>query len=622
MILSPLDLRQCHAAFAASTALIVQFVLVSWTFPLSALLSEQPLFHIDGAYHWYQIHVAHDLGVQGRLTGYDPYFAAGHLGGAALNASAKVPALLAVVFGSLFPETQIYKLYVFSASVIAPSLVPIAAGLTGIGGRSTWIATALALCAWWASAFRWYHTAGMVSFVFACYLALPYVALLVRSMSASAYGAKQTLLLGALGAAGLFLHPLFPIPVAVAFSIHVLANWRGVSWGRGTLFLGAVAVLSLLPNLPWIVGMLSVDVPPVHQGQPYQRRVDITAIPKEMLGLWGDDSMGAKLYPGLVAASFFAAFAAADPRDRRFSRASLIAWAILAVFAAVGASVPAIGIVQPNRFSSAAYLFLVLPAALGVTSLLAHLVVLPWRPAVMATSTVCGLSFGWSTWEVARELSYAPIGHYGALPPEVRAMGDKSRWVIDWLSTKTTRDARVLFETSKARVHDRAHMAGYYALTADREFIGGPYPFMFFAGYHDGFAFGKSLESTPVKTFRRYLDVYNVGWIVAHSATSKRYLAFVPDVVPVDEHEGLQAYRVERPLSYFLVGSGRVESSGINRVALTDLQGFEAVIKYHYVAGLIADPPAKLEPYQIPGIPQPFVRITSITGPRVEIKLR
>jgi hypothetical protein len=130
-----------------SMTLALQFVLVSWTFPISALVADTPLFYIDGAYHWYQIHVARELGLQGGPTGYDPYFAAGYLAGFTMNVSAKVPALLAVVFGSQFAETQIYKAYVFVAAVLAPALVPIAAGISRIDRQSTWIAATLGLFA-------------------------------------------------------------------------------------------------------------------------------------------------------------------------------------------------------------------------------------------------------------------------------------------------------------------------------------------------------------------------------------------------------------------------------------------------------------------------------------------
>ena len=223
MVMTP---RWRDVLWVVCVVLVAQFVLVSWTFPISALAADTPLFYIDGAYHWYQMHVARELASHGHLIGYDPYFSAGHTGGVTMNASAKVPALLAAVFGGLFAEAQLYKVYVFTAAVFAPAFVPVAAGLSGLDRKSTWIATTLGLFVWWASGFRWYHTAGMVSFVFACYLALPYVAGLVRSVSGPRHVTTHVVILSLVGAAGLFLHPLFPILVALAFTPHLAANWK------------------------------------------------------------------------------------------------------------------------------------------------------------------------------------------------------------------------------------------------------------------------------------------------------------------------------------------------------------------------------------------------------------
>ena len=94
----------------------------------------------------------------------------------------------------------------------------------------------------------------------------------------------------------------------------------------------------------------------------------------------------------------------------------------------------------------------------------------------LATAAVVGLSFALSIREVVREVSYDPVGRYGSVPPEVRPLGPKSVWLLDWMARKTTAEGRVLFETSKGRIHDGAHIAGYLAVRAGRELIGGPYP--------------------------------------------------------------------------------------------------------------------------------------------------
>src|SRR6185503_9079142 len=114
-------------------------------------------------------------------------------------------------------------------------------------------------------------------------------------------------------------------------------------------------------------------------------------------------------------------------------------------------------------------------------------------------------------------------GRYGAAPPEVKPPGDYSVWLMDWLKRRTTADSRVLFETSNARIHDQGHMAGYYAYSSQREFIGGPYPQMLVVSAWDGFAFGKPIADIPTARMAEYLSAYNIGAIVVHSDAARSY---------------------------------------------------------------------------------------------------
>jgi hypothetical protein len=280
---------------------------------------------------------------------------------------------------------------------------------------------------------------------------------------------------------------------------------------------------------------------------------------------------------------------------------------------------------QPNRFLPAAFLFLVLPAALGTIRIVEAIRLRAGQlPRVIAAgfALVCLGSFGFSATETVRELSRSNIGHYGAIPPEVRGVGTKSLWLIAWIKANTTPAGRVLFETSKGRIHDRAHMAGYYAVQTGREFVGGPYPYMLFPSFWDGEAFGRQLPSIPQEEFRRYLQLYNIGWIVTHSEVSHAYLAKLPGVELVATHQDLQIHRVQQPLSYFIAGSGEVEARAIDHLVLKNVKGADVILKYHYVPGLSVAAPARLEPVMLPGIPRPFVRIIGPAVPRLEITYR
>lgn len=606
---------------AALAVLVVQALLVSWTFPLSAVLSAEPLMTIDAAYHWYQMAVAGDLAVSGRLAGYDPTFAAGHVGGVILNASAKVPALLSVLLKEQLSAAQVYKLYVFLAALLGPLCVPWACRILRLEMCATIIATLLGFLLWWVSAFRWYHTAGMVGFVFASYLSLPFAALFCRATVVE-WPAVALSGAGLLGAFGFLLHPLFPVLAAFPILAWLAASWRELKAARLAFVAAIVGIVCLLPNAPWLLAMVKSGTGEI-SAQPYQQRVDLLMLPRELLGRWHDGAMGSKLYAGLLAAVLLGLL----PRiatARKIALAGLGAWLAMSVFAWGGAAITSIGPLQPNRFAAPAYLLLVLPAGVALARIRAAWCDVRSLPRVFSVSflSVCALSIGYASWELTREVSYRPVGHYGALPPEVRGIGQKSAWIIDVLRTQTSSEGRIFFEVSLGRAHDHGHMAGYLARASGREFIGGPYPFMFKASYWDGFAFGRALQAVSEDDLRGYFDAFNIGWIVAHSAVSKEYFARIPWITLLQTRDDIAIYRVDRPLGYFFTGEGSVDSAGVNRVVLSGLKGPRVALKYRYVPGLTAAPAGRVEPYRLPGIDEPFIEISGFSGGRVELSLQ
>src|SRR5688500_10376633 len=96
-----------------ATILLVQALLVSNTFPLSELFTEKPRFHNDAAFNWYQMKMMVNLAASANLTGYDPFFNAGYIGGIHTNPSAKGPAAAAVLLHGWMDEIVVYKLLSF-----------------------------------------------------------------------------------------------------------------------------------------------------------------------------------------------------------------------------------------------------------------------------------------------------------------------------------------------------------------------------------------------------------------------------------------------------------------------------------------------------------------------------
>ena len=370
---------------------------------------------------------------------------------------------------------------------------PIAARLLRLDRTTTWFASGFGLLLWWASAFHWDHTVGMVSYVLISFLALPYCAALYRALLAGCNWA-QAVALGLLGACLFFPHPFFLVVVAIFVLVFHALHFNQYSLKQAIPRLIVIAVLSLAPNLIWLNAMMSAPSFADAAASPYQKIVDIRIILLEITGQWREPGMGAKIYPLLAVLAAWAVWRTSSDA-RRLALTFLAMWIILILFAALGAALPGMGSLQPNRFSATAYLFLVVPAAMGMGIVLqsirsksnvawvAKLTLLVLLP--VATLVVM---------EFVREASDAQSGRYGKPPPEVRGFGKSNEALLQWLREHTNDGGRVLFETSLARIHDGAHIAGLLARFSGREFIGGPYPYMFFAGFWDGHVFGKPIK--------------------------------------------------------------------------------------------------------------------------------
>ena len=150
-----------------SVLLLLLFGVHAWfvasNLPFSEIGTDRPLFYIDGPYHWYQMELAKAFASAGNIVGYDPFFSAGHPEGIIYNWSAKLPALLAILFSPWIGTVSLYKAYVFASAALAPAAIPVAAALLRFPSRTFFGTALLGILMWWASYFHWYFTAGMVA---------------------------------------------------------------------------------------------------------------------------------------------------------------------------------------------------------------------------------------------------------------------------------------------------------------------------------------------------------------------------------------------------------------------------------------------------------------------------
>ncbi|MDB5934857.1 MAG: hypothetical protein JWQ01_2201 [Massilia sp.] len=590
---------------------IIQMVLLFFSMPLGELLSGAHSFYIDNPFHVYQLELGKALLQQGQLLGFDPFLGAGHLGGMNDNGSARVPVFLSALLPASMPTGAVYSLYIFACSLAGPLAVAWMARLLRWPPTHTIVACATGLAVWWIGALHWYHTAGMVSFVCGSYLGLPYAVWCWKLCSEEKRNIAGLVSAGVLGGLGMWLHPLFPLLVAALFVGLFIWDRRDAAiaaiGGRGAV-IAVFAVLVNLPGLFAVFGVKDIGANPL-MVHPFQKTVGLMVALKPAMGSWAVGSMGTFLNP-LMLLACSAGLYFLPPAPRRKMLPLLFAGVVLLVFAAFGAASAALGQLQPNRYIAPGFLLIGLAAAYCIGEFIVGIRASGRRAVqLLATGVACVLVL-YTGREMVREATPGPHGHYGKAPPELSATPPLVAQLQSWIAANTSADGRIVFETSLGRVHGGGHVAGLLALKTGREFVGAAYPYSLPAlSSWDHVAFGRPVKDLTNADWAQAFELYNVGWVIAHSVELKAAMAAMPSASPVATFDSIQIFKINRALSYFHAGSGRIAARGFNRLEVAGATGPQVVLKYHWLPNLVTTPRRKIEPVEmVPGLP-PFIRV-------------
>jgi hypothetical protein len=218
-------------------------------------------------------------------------------------------------------------------------------------------------------------------------------------------------------------------------------------------------------------------------------------------------------------------------------------------------------------------------------------------------------------WNCARFYGNRGPGRYEVLPPRVRELSA-------WLAANSEEQSRILFAGPTVHAYGRGHVA-FLPVLAGRQMMACDF-------YH--FYPGTTEPEYPPHAFRRgmdgvfaFLELYNVSHVVTyHERWVQRFRGEPDRYEEVFFQQGghpKYIFRVKRPVSFFLRGQGRVRAD-INRllVDLDDPDG-EAVLKYNWVDGLAARPPAEIRPVDV-GHGLRFIGLQPHGSGQVEIRYR
>lgn len=592
-------------------AIATQLALLFITFPLPAGSDGQGLFHIDHPYHLYQVALGRTLIEYGNFVGYDPFFGGGNLGGVTYNASAKLPILLSLLIPASVPTETLYSYYVFACALIAPAAIVLLGHLLRWTAAQTIIAGLVGLLFWWIGAFRWYHTAGMVSFVCACYISLPYAVWVFRSIltRGGTFPLARVFSAGLLGGLGMWLHPLFGIMAGTILTGFLAANFASLKWSATLSRGSAIALIAVALNLPWIQAISNGSSELLDQ--PYQKFAGSEFLANAILGVW-NQSMGSMLNPLVVVAALITLFVCRCA-SRREAMIFFGLGSSFIFFAAFGAKLAILSGLQPNRFLAPGFLIIGIAATYAANDYISWLLSKRKYGALKLVSVaIVLLLFATSARELAREAFPGTHGRYGKSPPEITLPPASVAWLASWIKAHTTPDGRILFETSLSRNHGGGHIAGYLALQTKREFIGAPYPFLMpERSFWDQSGFGHPLSELTAERLSAGLELYNVGWVIAHTEELGRHIAALPHARLLAHSEGIRIFGIDRPLSYFQSGEAQVLERDFDRLVVSTKPGTDLVLRYHWIKGVTMTPTAQVEPVSLlPDYP-PFIRIVN-----------
>lgn len=590
----------------------IQSALFSLAYGFSSLFGPEIPWHVDHLYHLYQISRSVEFWKAGALTGYDPTFAAGYIGGATFNWSAKAPTFIAWV-GAPWLEPEVsYKAYIAASVISAPLLL--SAAMYVLGGRAGEILAAglIGIFLWWATYLSWYVTAGMVAYVWSAYLAA-FVASLIWRICAQPIRILGLASVSVLTSAAWWVHPHFPL-LLLFFTLPLVLFVEASKFRRALLVGGALVLIASATNIPWFMAMTGGGAA---SGEGtlalygYQREIAPIRIIREAVGQFGDGPAGAKLNPALLGGTIIALVLCRGER-RKFAIAFTLSWGASQLYAYLGGAVEAIARTQPNRIAPAGYLLLALPAVWGFSELVNRaLTINRFRlQHSLGAAALLTVAFSIPALETVREAIPGSWGRYGLPPPHFRDTTPLFDWLVEVIETKRPSGGRVLFEQSAARVFDGTHIVGLIAMRTSAEFIGGPYASDNLVNFKDGRFLGRQIRDYSDVELEGLLERYAIELIVVHSEESRMRIEHLPGVHFVGKRGPALAYQRALQTGYFQVGSGEVADRRPGRLMLEKLQGEDVVLKYHFFDSLRAIPSATIDA-EISGKLPPFIRLTN-----------
>jgi hypothetical protein len=589
--------------------------------PVQGLIDPQPILDQDWGLHFHHLKSLEAFWQRDKLFwGYNPLFMAGYPSNTIQDLSIKFfeVAALALALIGLSP-IQWFKILAFLAMACVPWLMYFAARNLLYDYENKHVAAAsaaiLGTVYWWNSLPREMFFYGMIGYVSAAYLSVLGVSLFYRmSKEESSIWTPVHFAWLLFALAILSLH-VQAILIILPPMLVLLVARPGLVKPRLLLWTVGPALFSLLANFFWlapatthraddIATAIVAELPLFTSANPFTALLDYLGPG----GYWTFRpsfwEKGFRLI--LLILGSLATWRLLHNEHKTLGVLITGALTSLFILSYFGSLIPMLRGWQPLRFKVPFDLFLVLSAS--------YLVAI-WLTARASASSLrlvpALLLCGAATFLVnlLQTESRGSMTLRTEFRPELSA-------IVAWIKAETPAAGRVLFEESGDEtgfVYDGMYLSSFIPHWTGRQLIGGPINLYndrhHFAEFHSGKLFKRDIQTLSDADIKNYFRLYNIGAVVAFHPISIQRLQSIPGLVDVDRRIGpIHLMKVNQPLTWFIEGSGTLKP-GLNRLDLSDVQGKELVLKYHWVPGLLGTPDVKVVPVRMYDDPIPFIRI-------------
>ena len=605
------SLRLAPRAIAIATIAALTFVQL-WGltryFPVDSWFNRRPFYTSSYALHFARsLMGASSMARHFRLWSYSPYLMAGYPAGTRTEPMGDAVAIWFWLWSAFWKFRSIGRAAILFKIFVVASLVsvPAVAGTTALWLGFDWTVAAIAAGLGVFGTFNFpgllMIRAGMFSFFTACFMCVAWSALLYDSRDR---GAPRLATVAISGGLLTYLHPFTFILMAPA-SIGCLAGSRTL---RRLIAVGLTLLAVFIVSLGWVGPLLlswNIGVPFAH----WWKTPDTLGGGLAAIGRW-------RLPFPPLALMIVAAYGAMRARLRPgFLVAWLLATATFAILAYFGSALTPFENLEPGRFEVAFFAFAAPLAAIGARDAWVFLGrSRPWLRYGGKAINLIALAF-------FALVSLASLWlETGAHGPIATSLPDQAGELWGWM--RSAPDSRIVMESGWMVDENGAAISAYFksdlamlwAFEGDREIIGGSpsegFSSFSFADLGSGIAFGRELDSMPPDQFRRQLEIYNVGSLIAWSNAAKAYLDRVDGLVALQRSDPYMLYGVAGDHTFLQMGKAATVSATQDCIIVKTAQPGRLVLKYHFFSTLRADPRLLLRPAPLDnGDPIPFIAI-------------